>query len=415
MPQKPSGNEHRWMANFSRAGFFLGAFLLHLIVFLLVATWIVFGPPPPQPAPTKIYIQTSAQIPSPPPQPMAIPPSPKINNSSVETSGNSILIGPSPIKIDIQPPAFGKTTTYPPIGIGDGPSPKIPEGIGPRLPDIYKTVTRYRGDDYRKTRCDPTEVASIFPVYVASYADGDWDCNLRLDKDGNIVAGSIPDLVAKINEWSHGKINGQVVPKPLNIGSSELLDKMPPFIFFTGHKDFVLTDQEIENLAKYLQNGGAIWGDNALAGSGSRFDVAFLREMKRVIPDKDKNFEPMSMTDDIFARGYYHIAQIPIGMNYYAEPPQHLDLDGIPAIIYTPNDYSDIMFMRVLPGDKEAYIKDEVPPNTLFTDQTLWNNRHVFYRNFDLGNALAVHRLGMNIIAYLLVRFDNVLLLAPNQ
>ena len=31
--------------------------------------------------------------------------------------------------------------------------------------------------------------------------------------------------------------------------------------------------------------GGAIWGDNALPGWGSRFDVAFRREMKRVVPD----------------------------------------------------------------------------------------------------------------------------------
>ncbi len=36
------------------------------------------------------------------------------------------------------------------------------------------------------------------------------------------------------------------------------MSKMPPFIFFTGHKDFVLTDDEVHNLQAYLQNGGAI-------------------------------------------------------------------------------------------------------------------------------------------------------------
>jgi len=282
-----------------------------------------------------------------------------------------------------------------------------------RLKEIAKTVGLYRKDDPRTTDGNVDGLVSTFPVYVASYANGDWACNMRLDHDGNIVAGSVPDLVAKINEWSHGRIKGEVVPKPLNIGGSELMDKRPPFIFFTGHKDFVLTDQEILNLRDYLQVGGAIWGDNALAGEGSRFDVAFKREMKRVVPDPDKNFQPYDLTDAIFTKSCYPITQIPPGMNYYAEAPQHLDLDGVLAILYTPNDYSDIMFMRVLPGDKEVYVPNDPPPNTLFTDQDFWSHRDVFYRNFDLASALAVHRLGMNIVAYLLVRFDDKLLLTP--
>ena len=95
-----------------------------------------------------------------------------------------------------------------------------------------------------------------------------------------------------------------------------------------------------------LQIGGCIWGDNALAGRGSRFDVAFRREMKRVVPDLDKNFEPVDLTYDIFTKSWYSISKVPQGMNYYAEPLEHLDIDGKLAILYTPNDYSDKMCIR---------------------------------------------------------------------
>jgi len=282
------------------------------------------------------------------------------------------------------------------------------------LDQIAITVRRHRLDNIKETDGDVTKVVANFPVYVASYADGDWSCNMQLDRDGNIVAGSVPDLVAKINEWSHGNIKGEVVPKPLNIGGPELMDQRPPFIFFTGHKDFVLTGQEIQNLRDYLEVGGAIWGDNALAGAGSRFDVAFRREMKRVVPDKDKNFVPYTLADPIFTKSFYPIAQIPPGMNYYAELPQHLDIGGVLAILYTPNDYSDIMFMRILPGDKEQQLPyRDMPPKTLYTNTDFWFHQHIFYRNFNLANGLTVNRLGMNIVAYFLVRFDDKLLLTP--
>jgi len=249
-----------------------------------------------------------------------------------------------------------------------------------------------------------------YPVYVAAYANGDWACNTKLDKNGNIIAGSIPDLVAKITEWSHGKVKGDVVPQPLNIASRELLDKMPPFVFFTGHKDFVLTPQEVDNLREYLNDGGAIWGDNALAGKGSRFDVAFRREMKRVVPDPDKNFVPYSLTDEIFTKQRFPLAEFPMGMNYYAEPPEHLDIDGVLAILYTPNDYSDMMYMRINQGDASFFLTYKpVPDGTLFTNVSFVQKQSVFYRNFDLKSSLAVHRMGMDIVTYLITRFDDKL------
>jgi len=202
----------------------------------------------------------------------------------------------------------------------------------------------------------------------------------------------------------------------LNIGGSDLLDKKPPFIFFTGHKDFILTDQEIQNLRDYLQVGGCIWGDNALPGRGSRFDVAFRREMKRVVPDLDKNFEPYAMTDDVFTKSWFPITKIPEGMNYYAEPLEHLDIDGKLAILYTPNDYSDMFTMRILPGDTEI-MGERLPLGwtgpPLLTNGLFLRNNNIFFRNFTLPSCLACQQLGMNIIGFMLVRFDKDLLLTP--
>jgi hypothetical protein len=293
---------------------------------------------------------------------------------------------------------------------------KPPNGLIPRLEKIrhMEQVGWQRNpENFAEADGNPRGVVAKFPVYLASYANGDWDCNVHLSPGGNIDAGSLPDLIAKVNEWSHEKIKGTVVPTPLDIGSPDLLAKMPPFILFTGHKDFVLTGTEIENLRTYLENGGAIWGDNALPGDGSRFGIAFRREMKRVVPDKDKNFEDLPLTHEIFTKSWFDLTQVPPGMNYYAEPLQHLDIDGKIAIIYTPNDYSDLFFMRILPGDVEEGATESLPNSPLFTNSVFLYNRRIFFRNFQLDSALQAQRLGMNILGFLLVRFDKELLLGP--
>ena len=295
---------------------------------------------------------------------------------------------------------------------------RAPSNLASRLPAIMATETKNWGRsqaNIQDTEGDVHKVVATFPVYLASYADGDWGCNVALDGNKQIVAGSLPDLVAKMNEWSKGNLKGSVVPTPLDIGSADLMSKMPPFVFFTGHKDFVLTDGEIENLRAYLNNGGCIWGDNCLAGYGSRFDVAFRREMKRVVPDKDKQFQDIPITDDIYTKSFFNMTKIPEGMNYYAEPLEHLDLDGKLAIIYAPNDYSDLFTMRILPGDTTIEGQQPRPGSgsPLYTDGTFQNNAETFFRNYTLPSCLEAQHMGVNIIGFMLIRFDSNLILAP--
>ena len=401
----------RWQERLHRSGYFFGALLFHLLVFLMVATWVVFRPPPVQMADQgQVYISRV-------PETIVLPP-PHLPETPTVDTGDALSRADVPVLITIS--AESSKLQLPPAIIGaevsHGIAPSVPHPVpaitglpAERAKVVLKNALKYRTPDQIQ-HCDPN---CAFPIYVATYADGDWAYNSRLDKDGNIIAGSIPDLAAKINEWSHGGIKGIIVPKPLKIGGPELVDKMPPFIFFTGHKDFVLTDNEVANLRDYLEGGGVIWGDNALPGTGSPFDLAFHREMKRVVPDHD--FESMPMDGDIYKKGKFSIDKVPAGINYHSEPIEHLDLDGVLAILYTPNDYCDLYAMRILPGDTTIQL-GRLPPDTqppLTTNYLLQSHRTVFFRNFTLESSLAVHRLGMNIVMFFLTRFDDKLQVSP--
>ena len=410
MASEAPNKESHWSRRISHSGYFLGALLLHLIVLLMIATWIIF---PRFVPPNDDFIQTYVPAHQAPPPPTAsqstMPVSTKINSNQAAAITTTTAVP----TFNIPLPNLDAAASISKVNQAlTTPVVKSASGLPSRLAGIKAFVQAYREGGNLDSNGDPHNVKTApFPIYVASYANGDWSYGTVL-QDGAILAGCMPNLVEKINQWSHGNIKGQVMRQPLDIGGPDLLAKKPPFIYFTGHKDFVLTDQEIENLRNYLQNGGAIWGDNALAGFGSRFDVAFRREMKRVIPDPDKNFEPMVMTHEVFVKSWFTINKLPLGINYYAEPIQHLDLDGKLAIIYTSNDYTDLMNVHIISNDTE--IDTNWPPKfVLRTDAMAYLNRDVFFRNLNLDSVLAADRLGMNIIGFLLVRFDADILLTP--
>ena len=113
-----------------------------------------------------------------------------------------------------------------------------------------------------------------FTAFLAKYHGGDWDSTVRMQGD-RIATGSLPNLLYLIRKWSSDRIAADADAEPLDLASDELLTRKPPFVFFTGHKDFKLTDKEIDNLQQYIQLGGCIWGDSSLPGERSRFDLAF--------------------------------------------------------------------------------------------------------------------------------------------
>ena len=183
-----------------------------------------------------------------------------------------------------------------------------------------------------------------FTAYIGQYSGGNWNSTVRISAGKQIETGSLPNLLYLMSAWSKDKIKTNYKNvEAIKLDSDEIFSVKPPFIFLTGTRDFRLTDKEVENLQKYVRMGGCIWGDSSLPGLRSRFDIAFKREMKRVIPDVDKNFEPLPANHPIFTEGYFaDIKEVPPGLNFYKEPVFAMKIYGEIAILYTANDYGDM-------------------------------------------------------------------------
>jgi len=420
-------NSEWWKEKLNRSSFFFIALFLHVLVLAMVATVVIFKPNIlSTPDFAKVYVPQSAP---PPPPPQTQPVTPSVPTVSVAVTAAPIAtLNAAAANFSITPPDLNAVVN-PDVQNKVTPTQiSVPKNnLTARLPAIRATVEKWRTpDNIRNSNNDVHNVVAKFPVYLAEYADGDWNCNNykdnttdHIDDNGTTTGGCLPNLVYQVGLWSQGNVKGQEV-KVIAIDSPELLSDPPPYIFFTGHRDFHLTDAEIDNLQKYLQAGGAIWGDSAFAGDGSRFDVAFHREMKRVLPDADKNFEPLPMSHDIFTHSWFQIDHIPSGMNYRADPVQIINLDGKLAVIYTPNDYSDMMTMLLVAGvdppKMDLWGTPGHPPTAAHALFTPWNfvySAPYFYRNYEPNSVQDCYKLSMNILLHLLIRFDKDLQMAP--
>ncbi len=78
-----------------------------------------------------------------------------------------------------------------------------------------------------------------------------------------------------------------------------------PFLFMNGHNDFVLSDQEIENLRSYLDHGGFLFASGCCTNPA--FPVAWRREMARVFPSQ--TVKPMPYDHAIY-RAFYRIDRV---------------------------------------------------------------------------------------------------------
>ena len=260
-----------------------------------------------------------------------------------------------------------------------------------------------------------------FTAFIAKYNGGNWDSVFRV-RD-NIPQGALPNLLEFMSKESRDKIKtnyNKVEAVPLD--SDRIFAAKPPFIFFTGSRDFVLTDKEVTNLQKYVRLGGAIWGDSSVPGRGSAFDIAFRREMRRVIPDKDKDFEALSANDEMFRRAPYfpEIQEQPAGLNYYQEPVYVMRYFGQIAVIYTANDYGDMwQFGIKQKGPREWEINNDRNERgeRIALDWGLYLNSGLYIHNVDprppIKALLDTYKFGTNMVIHLLTRWEDKLRSAP--
>jgi hypothetical protein len=252
-----------------------------------------------------------------------------------------------------------------------------------------------------------------FVAYLGKYANGDWDSTVRLD-NGKIVEGSLPNLLFVMKRLSRDKVAGEPQAVPLDLASEEIFTKKPPFIFFTGHRDFTLTDKEVANLRNYIIVGGCIWGDSSLAGHRSRFDIAFRREMKRVISDVNKQWKEIPKTHPLFTKCYFpEVKDPPPGINFYREPVYGLEgVGGEIGVIYTANDYGDMFQFGIDEHGTIDTSRDE-KLNMVAVNEQMWWRRNLYFRNIEPKSLLASYKFGMNIVIHMMTRWEEKLGMQP--
>lgn len=255
-----------------------------------------------------------------------------------------------------------------------------------------------------------------FTAYLAKYAGGDWSSTNNI-KDGQIVKGSLPNLIYFMNKLSKGRIKAkpEAIPLDLSKYDEEIAVKKPPFIFFTGHRDFVLTEKEVESLQKYVQSGGCIWGDSSLPGRRSRFDLAFRREMRRVIPDADKDWEVLPANYPLYTTNVYYqeTRTPPPGVNSYKEPIYALRFGGEVAIIYTANDYGDMWRLALNQELKIDLTRVDRTSAFKYTDETIFSRMEIYYRGMELPRIIDAYKFGTNVVMHLLTRWEDRLKTVP--
>jgi len=389
--------------------FYLVALLLHLLFLLIFGTYTVTEhsepiitvftapqpvtpaanvPPPPPPSPDRSLKNVSSPA----------TPSPSIrNNPRAITGGRSnsqLVTSPAMIATAIQQQSQVRSTA---------PTMTLDAGRGgPNIPVLQLRQMLSRAAGFLQAGAGVSgsgrSTRARFACYWAIYQGGDWNCNPT----------ALPNLTAQVARWSRDRIQQKTEPQPIVVSSKDLFTIKPPFIFVTGHKDFTFTDEEIENLRQYLHAGGAIWADNDLPGRRSRFDIAFRREMKRVLTDRD--FEKLPEDHPIMS-SFYPLRKLPSGMNFYQEPIEVLRLIANEiAVVYTLNAYGDFWESAL---DENDRIDRQLYRTSARGGYHKWGPHFgsyytsTHYRNVTDEAVVNAYKLGINIVVHLLNRYDD--------
>lgn len=420
----------RFLVRLSRSRFFVVSVALHLVLVLIASSVVlvrsvvrrpeVFDaeggslvatnpvPPPPDPAPQPLQDAVPA-----PNLPAAAAATPRLNpiiSNSLAPASFELPSAPLAVPAAASATSFAPGAAANPAGATAAPTFKgIPANVAKQMVAFSTGTgapTSERGSGVNKSR------TFKFTAYLAKYAGGDWNSTVRV-QDGKITMGSLSNILYILNKWSRDKIKAEADPVPLDLASDELFRIKPPFIFFTGHQDFKLTPKEVDNLQKYVQLGGAIWGDSSLPGRRSRFDIAFRREMKRVIPDIDKEFEPLPPTHPIFTRTYFpEICEVPPGLNFYREPVHALKTYDEIAILYTSNDYGDMWQIGINEAGEIDTRRDE-RDDYVALNREFYQARGTYLHNLEPKALSDSYKFGTNIILHLLTRWEDKLRNVP--
>ena len=118
----------------------------------------------------------------------------------------------------------------------------------------------------------------IFLLLISSSPPSYKIAKLKYNGGGDWYANktSLPNLIKFCNQ----NIGTNFFPEEdiVEVGSKDIFNY--PFIHMTGHGNFLLNDQEVQNLRNYLIAGGFLHADDNYG-----LDKFFRREMKKVFPE----------------------------------------------------------------------------------------------------------------------------------
>lgn len=263
-------------------------------------------------------------------------------------------------------------------------------------------------------------VRAKFTIFQAQYQDGDWYCNGGRGTN-NFDQSALKNLMFQIRQWSKDRIDAQVTPAILDIGTDQIFTLKPPFVYLTGHKDFKFLDREVKNLRDYLTLGGCVWADSALAGRRSRFDIAFRREIKRVLPDRD--FEIVKPDHEMFGTFFADVI-LPTGMNFYQEPAEIINVGEELAVLYTLNGYGHFWETRLNRDGKIEWSRVNLsnpggrPVWSWVYGPHLSTPRAVsgvIYRNVNDNTVRDNYKFGINVVVHLLTRYQKHFRFLPKE
>lgn len=412
-PRHTSGIRRNLTNRLARSRDFSISLILHLVLVVCFGSRILFEtiqePPEMTTGGEQLYSPRASTTPpvSPDlPQPLvpkifSLPVPATIPPSQIVTTSPQNLEQPSPLLPDsLLPPA-------PEI-----PSVKSPPPTGGLSREELTAIQEFRRDWVAKSPGNKPQEYH-FTAYIGQYSGGNWNSTIRIENNA-IEKGSLPNLLYFMSTSSSDKVKTNYKNvRAIRLDSDELFSAKPPFLFLTGTRDFRLSDKEVENLRKYVRLGGAIWGDSSVPGRNSRFDIAFRREMQRVLPDVDKKWETLPSNHPLFREAFFpEIHQVPAGLNFYREPVQVLKIAGQIAVIYTANDYGNMWQVGL---DRKGKIDLGKNERGVFvaTDPGIWNENNVYLRNLSPSSLLDSYKFGTNVVIHLLNRWEDAANRAP--
>ncbi len=154
--------------------------------------------------------------------------------------------------------------------------------------------------------------------------------------DWNNDPTALPYYFYQLGLRTQGRFPCYMDNRGLDLASDEIFDY--PIIYFTSHYPFTFSDEEIENLRKYLALGGTLWLDDC-TGSGPFMD-SVPANLQRLVPGEESHL--MLLSDPRFADIFnlvYKLRGYPKLKENFMKPFQATLCHGRPAILFCPNDY----------------------------------------------------------------------------